>query len=195
MGLKEKILRNADELQILMILLAKANNEPIRGRLKLQKMMYLLADKLDEIKDQSSYDADNYGPYSEVIDQESQYLEDVGVFTTSLGEIDLTKEGKEIANEFVHKAANKELLHLLSDYKKFVNDMKTKELLAYVYSAYPDMTDESVAYEDLKPHMEENILSLVKKEKISSQRAAELLHKSQTYVIKKMKEKGIVVLS
>ncbi len=194
MGIKEKVLDNDDELQKFLILLANANDEPIMGRLKLQKMMFLLADKIDEIKEQSSYDADNYGPYSEVIDEESRYLEQIGVFSTGPGEIYLTREGKEIAKEFTKKE-NKKILHILSEYKKFLNDLSSKELLAYVYSAYPDMTEESVEYDNLKPNMENYILSLVKKQKISSQRAAELLHKTQDYINKKMKEKGILVLS
>ena len=193
MGVKEKILENEDELQKFLILLAYANNEPIKGRLKLQKMMFLLSDKIEEIKDQSSYDADNYGPYSEVVDEEAQYLEQIGVLSSSPGEITLTKEGKEIAKELL-KHENKNILNALNEYKKFLNDLSSKELLAYVYSAYPDMTEESIEYKNLKPNMENYILSLVKKQKISAQRAAELLNKSQEYIIKKMKEKGIMIL-
>ncbi len=193
MGIKEKILENGDELQKFLILLANANNEPIKGRLKLQKMMFLLSDKIEEIKNQSSYDADNYGPYSEVVDEEAQYLEQIGVLSSRPGEIILTKEGKEIAKELIKKE-NKNVLNVLNEYKKFLNDLSSKELLAYVYSAYPDMTEESIEYENLKPNIENYILSLVKKQKISAQRAAELLNKSQEYIIKKMKEKGIMIL-
>lgn len=189
MGIKEKVLENDDELQKFIILLANAEGEPIKGRLKLQKMMFLLSDKIEEIKEQSSYDADNYGPYSEVIDEESQYLEQIGVLSSKRGEIAITKEGKEIAEEIM-KNEDKRILTALSEYKKFLNDLTSKELLAYVYSAYPDMTEESIEYENLKPNMENYILALVKKEKISTQRAAELLNKSQDYIIKKIKERG-----
>ena len=103
MEVKEKVLENDDELQKFIILLAYANDEPIRGRLKLQKMMFLLSDKIDEIKEQSSYDADNFGPYSEVVDEESQYLEQIGVLSTGPGEITITKEGKEIAKEMPNR--------------------------------------------------------------------------------------------
>ena len=44
------------------------------------------------------YDADNYGPYSEIVDEESQYLEQIGILTDIDGEIVITKAGKEIAN-------------------------------------------------------------------------------------------------
>ena len=193
MGIKEKILEDGDELHKFIILLANANGESIKGRLKLQKMMYLLSDKIEEIKEQSSYDADNYGPYSEVVDEEEQYLEQIGVLTSSPGEIALTKTGKEIAQE-MSKNEDEKILKVLNEYKKFLNDMTSNELLAYTYSAYPDMTEESVEYENLKPNIENYILTLIRKQKISSQRAAELLDRSQDYIIKKMKDKRMAVL-
>ena len=193
MSIKEKILENNDKLQKFIILLANANNEPIKGRLKLQKMMFLLSDKIDAIKEQSSYDADNYGPYSETIDEESKYLERIGVLTSNSKEIAITKEGKEIAKEIM-KNEDVKIIAVLNEYKRFLNDLTSKELLAYIYSAYPDMTKESIEYKNLKPDMEYHLLSLIKKQKISAQRAAELMNKSQNYVIKKMKEKGIMIL-
>ena len=193
MGIKEKILEDGDELHKFIILLANANGESIKGRLKLQKMMYLLSDKIEEIKEQSSYDADNYGPYSEVVDEEERYLEQIGVLTSSPGEIALTEAGKEIAQE-MSKNEDEKILKVLNEYKKFLNDMTGNELLAYIYSAYPDMTEESVEYENLKPNIENHILSLIRKQKISSQRAAELLDRSQDYIIKKMKDKRMAVL-
>lgn len=193
MGIKEKILEDANELHKFIILLAHANSESIKGRLKLQKMLYLLSDKIEEIEEQSSYDADNFGPYSEVVDVEEQYLEQVGVLTSSFGEIALTKTGKEIAQE-LSKHEDEKTLKVLNEYKKFLNDLTSKELLAYIYSAYPDMTKESIEYENLKPNMEHYILLLIKKQKISTQRGAELLDKSQDYIIKKMKNKQRIVL-
>lgn len=193
MGIKEKVLEHVDQLQKFIILLANANNEPIRGRLKLQKMMFLLSDKIDEIKEQSSYCAGNYGPYSEVIDEESKYLEQIGVLSSGHGEITITNEGKEIAKEMM-KNENGNTISALIEYKKFLNDLTSKELLAYVYSAYPDMTEESVEYENLKPDMEYHVLSLVKKQKLSAQRAAELLNRPLEHVIKQMKERGIMIL-
>ena len=193
MEIKGKILEDGDELHKFIILLTNANDESIKGRLKLQKMMYLLSHKIEEVKEQSSYDADNYGPYSEVVDEEEQYLEQIGVLTSSPGEIALTETGKEIAQE-LSKNEDEKTLKALDEYKRFLNDMTSKEMLAYIYSAYPDTIEESVEYENLKPHMENHILSLIKKRKISSQRAAELLGRPQDYIIKKMKDRRMTVL-
>ena len=92
------------------------------------------------------------------------------------------------------KHVDQKILKILNEYKKFLNDLTTKELLAYIYSAHPGMTEESIEYENLKPNMEYYILSLIKKQKISTQRAAELLDKSQNYIIEKMKNEQMVAL-
>ena len=195
MDYKDKVLDNLDELQSLMILLAYADNDvPIKGKLKLQKMMYLLSDRIDSIREQSDYGPDLLGPYSEIIAEESQYLQDIGVFTANENSISLTDEGREIA-EILQKKEPKQVLNYLDDYKQFLNDLSNKELLCYVYSAYPEMTEESVEYNRLLPIMEDTLLNLVKKQKISLERASELLDKDIDQITKKLKEKGIKILS
>ena len=194
MGIGEKMPEEKSELGRFIILLANANNEPIRGRMKLQKMMYFLSHKVEEVKEQSGYGVDKYGPYSETIDCEERHLEKTGVLTCdSSGNIALTKTGKEMARE-LSKNEDKDTLESLDDYKEFLNDLTSEELLAYVYSAYPDMVEESAEYENLKPHMEKHVMSLIKKQKISAERGAELLDKPLYHVIQKIKNEQIVVL-
>ncbi len=195
MDYKDKVLDGLDELQSLMILLAHADNDsPIKGKLKLQKILYLLADKIDQVRELSSYEPDMLGPYSETIDEEAEYLKNIGVFTATEGSIALTSDGKEIAKE-LEKKEKLPVRQYLDNFKKFLNDMTSDELLCYVYSAYPEMIEESVKYKQLLPKMEDTILNLVKKHKISLERAAELLRKNPDYIIRKLKEKGIPVFS
>ena len=56
------------------------------------------------------------------------------------------------------------------------------------------MTSESTVVEELKPNIERHLLSLVRKQKISSQRVAELLNLPHNYIIKRMNESGMTVL-
>ena len=95
--------------------------------------------------------------------KKQQYLEQIGVLSSNSNEIILTKNGKDIAKELI-KNENKNVLNALNEYKKFLNDLSSKELLAYVYSAYSDMIEESVEYENLKLNMENYILSSKKTE-------------------------------
>ena len=191
--IKEKILQDGNDLHKFIILLTNANDEPIKGMLKLQKMMYLLSDLMEEVKEQCSYVADNYGPYSKVVAEETRYLEQIGVLTGNVGKIALTQLGKEIAHE-LYKNEDEELRRVLNEYKDFLNSMTRNELLAYIYSAYPDTAKESIEYENLKPNMEKYIMSMVKKYIISSQRASELLNIPQYSVIKKMRDMNMIIL-
>lgn len=60
------------------------------------------------------------------------------------------------------------------EYREFLNDLATEELLVYIYFVYPNSVEESVGFRSIKPRIEDYILSPVKKEKISASRAAEL---------------------
>ena len=188
--MEEKVLENGNELQKFIVLLADINDEPIHGQLKLQKIMFLVSEIVEKVKEQSKYEVSDYGPYSEIVEKELHYLEQIGVLTSKGAGITVTKEGKEIAKEIMDKV-EMNIIGALSEYKKFLNNLSSDELLAYVYSAYPDMIEGSVEYEKLKPNMEYHILSLVKKQKLNAHRVSELLNKPLAYVLELMKERGI----
>lgn len=190
--IKNKILSECEVVQKHIILAAYLNNEPIMGNIKLQKIIFLLSDAVEEVKDDCGYDADMYGPYSEIVTYELNYLTEMGVLRCVSNKIETTPMGQDIAEELL-KRERRELIDLLSKYKAFLNDLTTNETLAYVYSAYPSMTSASIKIDDLKPNMENYIMSLVKKQKISAQRAAELLHISYRHALKKISERGIQV--
>ena len=100
--------------------------------------------------------------------------------------------GENIAKEIARKE-KKEIVDLLSTYKEFLNDLSDDEALAYVCSAYPAMITASIIIDKMKPAMESHIISLVKKQKISSQRASELLNISYRDAVKKLGEKNIEI--
>ena len=192
MGVTEKILSEGDDLHKFIIMLADAGGTPIRGKTKLQKMLYLLSYPLERLE-RHHYEQHDRGPYSEVVDHEKEYLQTIGVLYSRRCEIGLTEEGCRVA-EAVAGQADSRTLEVLREYKETFNDMTTDELLAYVYLAHPENASKSAKYASLKPRMERLMLSLVKKEKITGQRAAELLGKSYSHVLKKAGESGIRVL-
>ncbi|MCY4490566.1 MAG: hypothetical protein OXC46_03765 [Thaumarchaeota archaeon] len=189
----KKILQDGNDLHKFIILMTNANDESIKGRLKLQKIMYLISNSIVRIKELCSYESGNYGPYSKILDEEARYLEQIGVLTEDVGKITLTGIGKKIAQE-LHKNEDEKTLYILNKHKDFLNDMTKNELLTYIYSAHPDMTKKSDEYENLKPHMEKHVMSLLKKHKISAQRAGELLKIPQYTIIKKMNAMNMITL-
>ena len=179
---KGRVLEDNEDLQKFIILLIDVNDEPIRGGLKFQKMMFLVCDGIKNIYEQIDYDSDSYGPYAEMVGEELNYLNQVGVLTESKEEIALTNQGKKILKE-IKKDTTPNIIKALSEYKEFLNDLTDDEILAFFYTAYPALATVVV---NLKQDIEPPILSLIKKEKISRQRACELLDKPLTYINKQM---------
>lgn len=191
MSAKNKLLKDYNELQKFIILLTgAADNKPIKGSIKLQKILFMLSNGIDGIRE-GAFDAHLYGPFSKTIDQELQYLGQIGVLGNIHGEITLTETGREIAKDMAKDDTTRDILEILTEYKETFNNLTDKELLTYVYLAYPDAAKASADYEHLRSNMEDHIISMVKKHKITAQRAAELLKKPLPYVMKRMKEEGI----
>ena len=194
MDVEEAVLADADIVQRYLVLLADAGGgEPVRGRTKMQKMMFLASKADDELDREGCFEPDNYGPYSEVVNEELEYLASVGVLRVAGSEIGITRAGRRIAEKLSKEAgANTHLM--LRNLKDLLNDLPTREVLGYIYAAYPETTSESVEYKKIKPQMEAIMVSLIRKEKITSGHAAELLGRPRHYVIGLMKEAGIAYL-
>ena len=196
MDIEKAVLADADVVQRYLVLLADAGGgEPVRGRTRLQKMMFMASKADGELGREGCFEPDNYGPYSEVVNEELEYLASIGVLRIAGGGggIGITRVGRRIA-ERASKEVGAETPLMLANLKELLNDLPTREVLGYVYAAYPETASESVEYRRIRPQMEGIMLSLIRKEKITSGHAAELLGKPRHHVIGLMKEAGIAYL-
>ena len=196
--IEKAVLADADVVQRYLVLLADAGGgEPVRGRTRLQKMMFMASKADGELGREGCFEPDNYGPYSEVVNEELEYLASIGVLRIAGGigggGIGITRAGRRIA-ERASKEVGADTPLMLANLKELLNDLPTREVLGYVYAAYPETASESSEYRRIRPQMEGIMLSLIRKEKITSGHAAELLGKPRHYVIGLMKEAGIAYL-
>ena len=175
MDAAERALGTCDPLHRLVILLAASNGgEPIRGKTKLQKMVFMLTEGEDGGDGPCGCDAGRYGPHSDAVDEEAGYLAKAGILCTDGAGISVTPLGREVAGRIAAEE-DRRTLDMIDRYKEMFNDLTADELLAYVYSAYPDTAARSLAYGRVAPNMERHVMSMLKKEKITSERASELL--------------------
>lgn len=187
MELHRKILGALDPPQRLIVLLAASNEgAPIMGRTKLQKMVFLLSATSDDMAGRCGYSADNYGPYSEIVGEAARCLGEMGVLRLDdrSGSISITPMGRRVA-EGIAEGEDSDALGAIDDCKDMLNDLPTDEVLAYVYSSYPHMARRSVVHDRIMRNMERHVMSMLKKEKISSERAAELLGKPMDYILRR----------
>lgn len=89
-------------------------------------------------------------------------------------DICITRLGRRVADRAAERESRRSL-GMIGEYKGMFNDMTVDELLAYVYSAYPDMATRSPAYDRVMPNVEGHVMSMLRKEKVALGRAAELL--------------------
>ena len=194
MDIEKAVLADAGVVQRYLVLLADAGGgEPVRGRTRLQKMMFMASKADGELGREGCFEPDNYGPYSKVVNEELEYLAGIGVLRIGGGGIGITRAGRRIA-ERASKEVGADTPLMLANLKELLNDLPTREVLGYVYAAYPETASESAEYRRIRPQMEGIMLSLIRKEKITSGHAAELLGKPRHYVIGLMKEAGIAYL-
>lgn len=175
MDFNENVINNLSDLQKIAILLAASNdNEPIKGRLWFQKEIFLIINNLESLKQYADYEADYMGPYSESLEEELIQLELEGILETNNYRISLTDIGEEISKILGRKIRQKEILDMISNFKELLNDLSEDELLAFIYTSFPELSVESTKYEKLKPKLRKIAIRLYKKGKISIGKASEI---------------------
>ena len=180
----EKVLASCNQLHRIVILLAASNGgEPIRGRTKLQRMVFMLTrgDGWEGLT--CGYVAGECGPHSDVVEEEAGRLEEAGVLRADDGDISVTQLGREVARK-IAVGEDRLTLAMIDEHKDMFNDLTADELLAYVYTAHPDMSARSPAYDRIMPDRERHVMSMLKKEKITSERASELLGRTLEDVLR-----------
>lgn len=147
--------------KLLPLALMYANDgEPIEGRTRLQKMVFLLQKELEQ-REQSrvtepAYDfiPYDYGPFSRglyddldaMIDQ--QFVDDTEEPLQS-GKVKYIYEIENDGQGLIESEAEswedvKEILQIAREIKREYNDMLLSELIELVYSEYPDYAERSV---------------------------------------------------
>ena len=87
------------------------------------------------------------------------------------------------------------MLEMVERCEEMLNDTSEDEILTYVCATYPGMAKNSAAYDGIKPYMGRHAMSMLRNQKITSGKAAEMLGQSIEYVVKKAARGGIRVLS
>lgn len=175
MDAAERIHAACDPLRRLVVLLAASKGgEPIRGRMKLQKMVFMLACGNGREGGSFGYGASGGGPHSDIVEEEAGHLEDVGVLRTDGEDVSVTQLGREVAGR-IADGEDRRTLDRIDRYKEVFNDMTADELLTYVYSSYPDMAARSLTYDRVMSDKERHTVSMLVGGKIALGRAAEIL--------------------
>lgn len=173
----------------LLILLSVNNGQPLRGELWMQKEMFLIGKNVNEVGE----DFEGYllGPYSEAVKTAADQFERSGIITRDQRHrISLTSKGEEIAKK-IYNSLDEDQRGLVEDIKELLNDMTRWELLAFIYSTFPETTDESDIKEEVEKRRLFSAISLFRRGKLSLEKSAEVAGLSLREFIIELKTRGI----
>ena len=190
----DKAERNAsrDDVHELAIMLAHACDDiPVQDSMKLQNLMFMLSSTYEK-EEEMGFHHGMDGPYSDIVEEEVRRLCERGILAIENGETRLTAAGRAIAERIAEEEPN--VFGRIGRYKEMFNDMDADEILTYVCRSYPFMVPRSLS-DRLWTDREKHVLSMLRKRKISSGKAAELLGERVKYVIDLAYKNGIYVLA
>ena len=194
MSNKRVVLDGGNAVQKFAVLLVDADGHaPVRGSDRLQKMMFMASKAIDELGVQCRFEPGGHGPHSEAVGKELARLAGMGLLSDNGGDIAIAPEGTRLA-KVISEEVGEGVMTMLCNQKEFLNDMTEREALGYICAAYPEVAAGSAEYAKLRPDMEAILLSLIRKEKITSGHAAELLGKPLEYVLGLVKNAGLAYL-
>lgn len=170
----EEIAERLTPGQTYSLLLAKAEGaSPIRGKLWLQKEMFLLSRAIPELGSELGYEASLKGPMSEALQWDVDQLISVDLLRQEGSSYVLTKSGEACARVASRDVQQGEL-KAVGEVKELLNDLSKDELLAFIYFLYPDMISESEEVEDLMPKREDLAVRLFEKSKVGLEKGAKI---------------------
>ncbi len=157
------------------------NSDPIDGKVKFQKIAFLVLRNFEEIFEFFDFKAHRFGPYSESLDyalEETKNREETLMEKEAIG---ITESGKKKLNELdsiielsQKEKYNKELIekainNIKDDFKNFTSD----EILAFIYKGFPDYISDSIVAD--KIDYEKIYLELYEKGELGISKIAELM--------------------
>jgi predicted HTH domain antitoxin len=169
-------LTNAERFFFLLLYAPSDNNcpTPVKGSTWLQKELFAISKSVPLVEEEADYDAYRYGSFSETIDEIfDQYEISKYVEKDTSGNIYLTTKGDKLSSA-LWESTDEQNRGLVCDIKREFNDMTLNELLLFMYVTYPETAENSDVRDKILRDRRSIALNLLRKGKVTLQKAAEL---------------------
>lgn len=176
------------EEKIILYATGALDNTPIKSKTKFQKLLFLISTVFKDYLDLLEFEPHLFGAYSEIADDALEDLVQMDLVEKKSGNYRLTITGQRL---YSYMRPKKELETVINDFKEFLDDLSQDELLAFVYVTYPDFVDESVKWEEIQRNRVPLAISLLKKQKVSFSKAAEIAGVPTLEFSQILQERGI----
>lgn len=191
MSSKKYDLKFTELEKIILALLFAKRKEPVYGKTKLQKMLFLVSQDLPSLREEMDFEAYKFGMYDQTIDDLLEGLEIDGYVKEENNKIRV-EERKEGEIKEALKTVDKKIFEVIEEVKELINDLNEDEVLALVYFKFPEYSKYSEKIREIKKKRVELAISLYSKNKVSIESAAEIAGKSISEFMKILKNKGLL---
>lgn len=173
-NIKEKKFQMIDKnpsKQYMLLLFNALNEKPITNKINIMKMLYFISLNVPSLENEFNFEADNYGPSSDVVERNLEYLNQENFLKEDKKGFRLNKLGKEYLNSRDFDDIDYELIE---DMKKLFDGLTSDEVCALTYFTFPETTSESVILDKIIKNRKKLAMNLYKKNKISVEKASEI---------------------
>ena len=178
--------------KVILLLLYLKDKLPIFGKLRLQKMVFLISQDIPELEEELDFEAYKYGMYDQTIDDtlEGLELDEFVAIKEDDNKIMITPKGVEKAKELVKEFSKK--VGILEEVKELFTDLTEDEILALIYSKFPEFAKYSEKLEEIKKKRKNLAISLYIKRKVSLEAASEIAGTSIKEFIGMLRERKLM---
>lgn len=171
---KESIIKHLGKLDVILLALLYENDQDgVKGKIFLQKEMFLIINYINEMEDYADFISHFFGPYSEPVEKSLGNLEAYQLVNYKKGKYYITEKGVEVYNRKKDEL-KEDQIEAIRYFKDFLNNLTRDELLVFIYYSFPEFTDESVWNDNIERKRKEVSKSLYIKGKVSLEKAASL---------------------
>ncbi|MHA1360455.1 MAG: hypothetical protein ACTSRC_20215 [Candidatus Helarchaeota archaeon] len=153
--------------------------KPIKGKVLLQKLVFLITKNFPKIFGEFDFVAHRFGPYSAVIESITEDLEYQKHLTRPEKEkFYITPSGNEaleISDPLYRSKDLESFEEVIEEIKESFNDFTTNQMLAFIYKSYPDYVDPSNSQVADSLNYEEIFLQCYEEGKLGISKIAELM--------------------
>ena len=175
----------------ILLLAGAAGDGGVRSGLVLQNLLYVLAKKTGDGGIKDGFKPGELGPHSEEAAGVIGRMAEDGLISIGReGRIAATPKGRESARD-AGEGLDEYARAVIAGHVPFLNDMTDEEMLLYMHLVHPDMSAGSRACAALARRTEDIVMGMVRDEKISSGRAAEVMGIPFRDVLPMMVRRGI----
>lgn len=164
------VLRSLNSMEKLMLYTAGSNNQELRSKVKMQKVLFLVSEALPKaFGGELQFEAHKKGPYSQTVDDYLNALQDAGLM--NLPSCTLTETGQTVADVVVPREP---LRGVVDSMKDIVVHLTEDEMLLMIYTDYPEYRRNSEEWDRIRSIRRSLAERMLLKHVVSVARAAEL---------------------